>query len=1038
MSKKNKADNKKELDERDPLAKSPKQAGNGVINFVEGVAGWLSDVFKGNLQSFIDVEAVDSEHILVTDKGSLLSALKIEGTSTAVGGDEFEAFMETLVRTLTPAMRNPGTVLDFFFYVDPDGIQAQLAQINKGVRQTGRVLQLDTGDILDSRENYLSKFTALEACYLIVWTNSSALATSDKGDAKTEAKELRKNTPTIPITKQPLLVTVPALRERQEATLFNLERELRTARLMTTRVDVRTALRVARQHISPLTTSSTWNPIIPGDRVPMSMLRNNGRMELDAHDIMYPTLSQQLLPEGAERINDRHVQIGDMFYGPMQIEIPPQTVTPFQNLFMKMKDASIPYRVMIRLESGGMRFVSTKRTLTSLLSWAKGRNKLIKEAVDEMTIAASREPLIRYQISLCTWAPTIELLRTRHNQMVQLVSSWGDCEVRTARGDPLELLFDSVPFVRERMVSNACVAPLADICRMLPILRPASPWESGSVLYRSSDGKVLPFAPGSSMQTTWAYLMIALPGSGKSLLLMNMLLGSILEAGVSRLPLVSILDIGPSSKGLITLIRDALPPDLKRYASHFRMRMTPEYAINPLDTQLGCRYPTPEHKQFLVNLITQLVTPPESNSPFTSMAGLVSKVIDKLYLDNADGPQSNPKSYRPNICSPVDAMVQQYAGEFTPYQDTTWWDVVDFFFKKGHLHEAMMAQRFAVPLLPEAAGAAKTQVLRDLYHIVVPETGELLTDAFSRLLADTLTDFSILTQPTKFDIGDVRIAAIDVEEIAKTGSVAADRQTALIYLIAKYALTKDYRLTPQAAENMPKLVRAYHIERAAQIREDKKWVVMDEFHRTAAAAGVQAEVLVDMREGRKWNMGVILSSQSEDDFSDELIKQTTGRFILRATDRAHANALQKKFGFNNTTKELMLEYCHGPSAKGAPFIGMLATKQGEFTQLMYSTISPVEAWGLTTTAEDTLIRDRVSAVVGPKEARARLGRAYPVSAKDVVEKLKLAHAGSATSDDSGFNAIKEIAEKILEAPAIHIENNIGAVRVEDLNTSLNG
>ena len=134
----------------------------------------------------------------------------------------------------------------------------------------------------------------------------------------------------------------------------------------------------------------------------------------------------------------------------------------------------------------------------------------------------------------------------------------------------------------------------------------------------------------------------------------------------------------------------------------------------------------------------------------------------------------------------------------------------------------------------------------------------------------------------------------------------------------------------------------------------------------------------------------------------------------------------------------MLEYCHGPSAKGAPFIGMLATKQGEFTQLMYSTISPVEAWGLTTTAEDTLIRDRVSAVVGPKEARARLGRAYPVSAKDVVEKLKLAHAGSATSDDSGFNAIKEIAEKILEAPAIHIENNIGAVRVEDLNTSLNG
>ena len=45
------------------------------------------------------------------------------------------------------------------------------------------------------------------------------------------------------------------------------------------------------------------------------------------------------------------------------------------------------------------------------------------------------------------------------------------------------------------------IAPLSEVISMLPILRPASPWRTGALLYRSPDGKPWPFQPGSSHQT---------------------------------------------------------------------------------------------------------------------------------------------------------------------------------------------------------------------------------------------------------------------------------------------------------------------------------------------------------------------------------------------------------------------------------------------------------------------------------------------------------------------------------------------------------
>lgn len=78
-------------------------------------------------------------------------------------------------------------------------------------------------------------------------------------------------------------------------------------------------------------------------------------------------------------------------------------------------------------------------------------------------------------------------------------------------------------------------------------------------------------------------------GGGKSVFLNAMNFAFVTQAGLSRLPWVSIIDVGPSSSGLITLIQENLPEGKKHLAAYHRLRMTEDFAINPFDTPLGCR-----------------------------------------------------------------------------------------------------------------------------------------------------------------------------------------------------------------------------------------------------------------------------------------------------------------------------------------------------------------------------------------------------------------------------------------------------------------
>jgi intracellular multiplication protein IcmB len=473
-----------------------------------------------------------------------------------------------------------------------------------------------------------------------------------------------------------------------------------------------------------------------------------------------------------------------------------------------------------------------------------------------------------------------------------------------------------------------------------------------------------------------------------------------------------VIDIGPSSSGLISLLKEALPLEKRHLVAYHRLRMTPDFSINLFDTQLGCRYPTPQERNFLVNFLTLLGTPVGSTKPYDGISDMAGMVVDELYKILAD--DGNPHVYTHGIEEFIDGILEEIG--FVNDSHTTWWEVTDALFMAGFSHEAMLAQRHAVPVLGDVTSVCRTPAVEDLYGKIVAPTGESLINAFVRLISSAIREYPIISQATKFDIGDARIVSLDLDEVAKSGGDAANRQTSVMYMLARYVLARHYFLTQDNVSDMPETYRSYHETRIAEISEDPKRIVLDEFHRTAGVEAVRTQIIQDMREGRKWKVQIALISQSLEDFDPVMIEFATSIFIMDAGPEQAVQKTTRVFGLSNTAQHALRTRVHGPREGGATFLAQFATKDGMNTQLLTLTLGPVELWAFSTTAEDTQLRNRLYRKLNPAEVRRLLATLFPSgsAAKAIEDRLMaIKEEGGLVDEEAKTGVIDGLVEQIL-------------------------
>lgn len=986
-----------------------------ILDSVDVFLSWLSSGgLKQTTEAYCELQTADSTISLAGNDGSLVSVLRISGVKALIGTEEFDRIQNGLLRSLQTTMARSGHAIQFYFNYDKSEIKEEIANIFKPARETAEKLELALDDLFTERVNYLSGYCAREDLFMVLWTRPNALTSEQyKRAMKDKMKQIKdKKIPPFRVT-QNIAAAIADLRDLHDSFVRAVYNDLNALGVVTTLLEVHEALYEIRRSVDPEFTARNWLPSLPGDKITIK----EPKLPIGSiADILWPPLSRQLFPRDAEILDLRTLRLGDRIYSCVYIDLFPKEIQRFIDLLARTLPTYIPWRISFLIESNALSSLKLKSALTSVLSWTSAQNRLINDSINLLRYIDlhTDDAVVKLKVVATTWAPegNIRLLRTRTSQLAKAIEGWGSCDVSEISGDAFAGVVSSMLGVSSESVATATVAPLSAVLYMLPLFRPSSPWKWGAILFRSPDGKPWPYQPGSSEQTTWIDLLYARPGSGKSVLSNAINLALCLSGGLMRLPRIAIIDIGPSSSGLISLLKEALPTNKRHLVAYHRLRMGPEFSINPFDTQLGCRYPTPQERSFLVNFITLLSTPVGAEKAYDGVADMVGLVIDEMYKRSAD--DGNPNIYAVGAEEIIDGILEEigFAGD----SRTTWWEVTDALFLAGFTREASLAQRHAVPLLADATAVCRTPAVEDLYGKILVPTGETIITAFTRMISASVREYPILSQATQFDLGEARVVSLDLDEVAKSGGDAASRQTAVMYMLARYVLARHYYFNEDNLKDVPNAYRIYHERRIAEIREDPKRIVFDEFHRTAKTQAVREQVIVDMREGRKWKVQVALISQSIEDFDAIMVEFATSIFIMDAGPEQTIRKTTQTFGLSDTAQNALRNYVHGPKEGGATFLAQFATKEGMNTQLLTSTLGPVELWAFNTTAEDSNIRNQLYNRLGPAEARRVLATIFPSgSAVKYIEMRLMAikEKGHLIDEDVKLGVLDQLIADIL-------------------------
>lgn len=984
----------------------------------------IDDGFRGLLTllghtaaTYCDLETVYTENdILVARDGSMATILRWNGSLRMIGDREYEEVVNSFEDRLSSLFNNYGHQIQVVFnYEGNESDPASTLGVHfKSMQTAARKLHLDVDDILRDRYRKLSQFCANESCYVVLWTNPDAI---NKEDRQEDRQRHRKEVKGLPLARnaQYLHAAIDALLDTHRSFVDSITAEMKRLQMDVAVLDVAAALHVVRYSVDPDYTDASWRPSIPGDSTPP--VRVPSRKRDDISHLMWPSLHSQLIPRECYA-DKRHVKIGDRLWAPVMVNLPPKKTFTFQEFFTRMRASGTPYRVSFRIAGGGMTALGFNKTMASGLQVGSRRNKIIHEAFEIQQRRLDKgASIVSLGISAATWSRSNQPDRLKKNASILArgLQSWGGCDVAEVTGNPMRGVMDSVPGMNIDTIAPKSAPELGEAARLLPWQRAASPWRRGSMLLRSGDGKPYPFAPYSAEQNAWVNLYFAPMGAAKSVTASCQNLSLVLDPENDDLPLIRILDIGPSSSGFISLMQNALPADQMHRSVYRRLRMDKRDAINPMDTMYGQRFPTPGHRSFLQNLLTLLGTPiGENAAPVDGLSDLAMAMIDMAYKQYADGKSSSPRVYSPRVDLVIDEELQKTGIAASIDKITTWWEIFDAFHERGMTRMAQRAQRYAMPLIREVAALARDQSVIQAYSRVKTVTDETLPDYFFRKLRDACSNYPILEAPTAFDLGDAAIVSLDLQEVAVGESDAALHQSAVVYMMALWVMGRDFFVGDEMLEEIDERYRSFHARNVKELKGRRKRVFADELHRPVRAAPIVMKILESwVREGRKWRLDMSFASQRHQDFPPWLVELATSIYILKGPQTG-AKELGETFQLNETERRMVERNLPGPGKEGAPMLAKFVTKHGNFTHRLVNTIGARELWAFNTTAADRAVRDQLYKQIGPRKARDILATVYPGGTVEDEKERRLELLNAQGGNAENISIEDQIVEELVE------------------------
>lgn len=990
-----------------------------IARFIDNALLSITEFFNGPSNTFCRLETACDDHTLVADDGTLISFIDLKGCLQMMGPAEFDYAVKNLEASCTGYLKKRGHSLQFVIHRDPDTVREEIDQNFDLMKNTARAMGMDIDSIMDSNASMLERYTASEHCWVVVWTYPYALPPK----TRSQASKLAEQTNVPPANAQTMrLNTMDVLLKAHRSFTQACVSAFAKARLWASLMDAHDALWWIRKGVDPEWTSRHWRAVLPGDRIP---LREAEAGDPPITGAQYIKAKHQVFPRAAVTDGET-VRIGNFLHRPFTMEMAPQQPQAFAEIFRELVKNPFGWRMSFHVSGDGLRGTGLKATLAQIFSFTNSENKMLLQAIRGLEELKTEDghAIVRFEANFDTWVDTKHFssekdardeLEVNLNHFVAALQSWGSMEVREIIGDPLLPFSATLPGFALKTPSAKAAAPFIETLSMMPLARPASPWNQGSLLLRTTDGKLFPVMPMSGEQAAWIEMGFGGLGSGKSFWINCTNWAFLFMPGLDELPNLGIIDIGPSSSGLIRLLEHSLPPHQRKYVATHKLFMSPEYAINPFDTPLGCRKPFESQVQWLVSLLSGLCTPDDKETPPEGVAGLLRACIDRAYENFG---HKKARLYQSNLSPEVDEKIKHLDLAIDPH--TTWWELVDAFFLEGMTHEATLAQRFAMPLLTDVSALTRDKGFESAYgeNNRVP-SGEMLTEYVARKLSEASTSYPIFAYPTKFDLGEARIVSLDLEDVAPKGSSAANRQTGIMYLLAMQLVSGRYFYTQNDAEmiqvpgdeEMTQKYREYHQAGIKKMRQLPKRIVLDEFHRATQSGSIVKQVVQRIetitRESRKNLISIGLYSQKIEDMPKAISDLATTHYILGADSPEVQRHLIERYDLNSAGRNA-LRQLRKPNASGSTCLQISIVKDGYSVHLLMNTAGPQHLWAFSTNRKDMEVRDELYREIGVVDALETLVEQHPGGVEDYIQDKRNENAARGIRSDAIADTVQEL------------------------------
>lgn len=764
-----------------------------------------------------------------------------------------------------------------------------------------------------------------------------------------------------------------------------------------------------------------------------------------------PPLKEQLITEEAFYPKTGYLQYGNRLYCTISATVPPRRTNVIgQELISHLSEVKsrhkglerrVPFRLSMRVRSAGLKQGQFRSMVVPLVIAGAEKNRKFMHAYRALQSEKNTDKaMASLSISLTTWVDLSEpdatgLLQTRVVALRASASQWGDMNVTEDSLDRVQAFLDSCPALTLGPCSNEATGTLRDIMPLIPWSRPASPLsETGTELYRSLDGALLPLEQHSGKQDYWLGTFTAPMGGGKSAQANRKHFDYCFAPGRKKLPYLHVIDIGGSVSGMVHLIQDALPSSLKHMAYTLKLLNRAEHGVNMLDPKPGLRYPFEGDLQTTVEFLTALVTPAERLTPYDNMSEFCRALLMETYkYYDERNEQGNPHRYNPGMSDPesieIDMALAERNIDISP--GTPYYAIADKLASAGNYRVAMIAHRRGTPTLGDVQKVAQMDNVRGVFMKALTDQQLPIPDAFNVQLGLALTSYPIFADRTKIDLRGRRVTAFDLNDVSNKSSAGARKQSCLMYMVAYELFSRNFRMTDEdfkpGMSNIPEEWRAFYRSEFDDVKNTPKHVTIDEYHRTDMFEGVEGLMNADRdtmgiratlvreggRESRKWGLSLYTISQQAQDHGKLLSLASENHILSLGSSPDELSYMVEKMDLTPIVVTAMKYHCRGPKRGiGVSFMSQWSTKTGTYTQQLTSTVGPRMLWSLSSSFEDKHARSLVFDAVGRKAGRALLGQVYPDGTmKDEIERRM--RDVSSKDDNPTEGAIKIIANELI-------------------------